>query len=90
MPEGYPAIDALKRGRRLAVPRCAVPFRSIVAASRSDPSSAGPLLPVGRARVDIGEVGHLNPASGFGDGSQACGFIEALDAGRAPAGPVPC
>ena len=37
MPEGYPSMEALEGGGWLPVPRNALPFRSIVAASRNDP-----------------------------------------------------
>ncbi len=71
MPAGYPAMEALAAGGWLPVPRQRLPFASIVAASRNDPlgeyvrvadlaGSWGSLL------VDLGDVGHLNPASGFG------------------------
>ena len=72
MPEGYP--DDRRRcasGGWLPVPREPLPFRSVVAASRNDPLAS--FERVGRlARdwgsdwSDLGEVGHLNPASGYG------------------------
>jgi predicted alpha/beta hydrolase family esterase len=71
MPEGYPTMESLCLGGWLPVPRDLLPFPSIVAASRNDP-----LCKIERAEelarawgghfVDIGEAGHLNPASGYG------------------------
>jgi uncharacterized protein len=83
MPEGYPAIDALTLGGWLPVPRKVLPFPSIVAASRNDP--LGRFVRVsalahdwGSRVVDIGEAGHLNPASGYGPWPLAHAFIEQL------------
>ena len=75
MPEGYPTLDALRAGGWLPVPREPLPFPSIVAASRNDPLGrfervAELARDWGSRLVDLGEVGHLNPASGFGDWPQ--------------------
>lgn len=85
MPEGYPTLDDLVAGGWLPVPRTPLPFPSIVAASRNDPlaefSRVASLAQAwGSLFVDLGEVGHLNPASGFGLWPQAVSFIEALAA----------
>ena len=83
MPEGYPGIEDLTLGGWLPVPRQRLPFPSIVAASRNDP--LGSFVRVnalahawGSKVVDIGEAGHLNPASGFGPWPMAHAFIEQL------------
>ena len=83
MPAGYPTMDALAAGGWLPVPRDALPFPSIVAASRNDPLGSiervAELAKAWGSRfVDIGEVGHLNPASGFGEWPQAEAFIHEL------------
>jgi predicted alpha/beta hydrolase family esterase len=80
MPEGYPTMESLCLGGWLPVPRDLLPFPSIVAASRNDP-----LCKIERAAefarawgshfVDIGEAGHLNPASGYGVWPRAQAFI---------------
>jgi predicted alpha/beta hydrolase family esterase len=44
----------------------------------------------GSRLVDLGEVGHLNPASGFGDWPQADAFINELDAAGADCAPEQC
>lgn len=71
MPATYPTMDELQEGGWLPLPCMPLPFPAIVVASRNDP-----LCSFGRCRqlaqdwcarlVDAGEVGHLNPASGFG------------------------
>jgi predicted alpha/beta hydrolase family esterase len=83
MPEGYPAMDALAASGWLPVPRDRLPFPSIVAASRNDPLGriervAELAQAWGSGFVDIGNVGHLNPASGFGKWPQAEEFIGEL------------
>jgi predicted alpha/beta hydrolase family esterase len=62
-----------------------LPFRSIVAASRNDPLGSfervsALALDWGSEVVDLGDVGHLNPASGYGEWPQALDFIERLSA----------
>ena len=83
MPEGYPSLEALSDGGWLPVPRARLPFRSIVATSRNDPlSSCDRALALaaawGSECVDLGAVGHLNPASGHGEWPGADALIEAL------------
>jgi predicted alpha/beta hydrolase family esterase len=95
MPAGYPTIDELRAGGWLPVPRNRLPFRSIVAASRNDPLGrfervAELASEWGSKLVDLGKVGHLNPASGYGDWPSAEPLIaeltEALELeGRNPA-----
>lgn len=85
MPDGYPTLDALRVGGWLPVPRERLPFGSIVAASRNDPLGAfdrvaGLAAAWGSELADLGEVGHLNPASGYGEWPQAEHFIEQLSA----------
>lgn len=76
MPEGYPTIEALRMGGWLPVPRRLLPFKSLVALSENDP--LGDLNAVQKLAhdwqaetVNLGRVGHLNPASGFGPWPQA-------------------
>ena len=85
MPDGYPTLEQLGAAGWLPVPRRPLPFRSIVGASRNDPL-AGYHRVVdlaeawGSELVDLGEVGHLNPASGYGDWPRADAFIARLSA----------
>ena len=83
MPDGYPTLEALRASGWLPVPRERLPFPSIVAASRNDPLGrfervAELAQAWGSRLVDLGEVGHLNPASGFGEWPQAEEFIREL------------
>jgi len=83
MPTGYPSVDALRAGGWLPVPRERLPFPSIVAASRDDPLAGCDRVAAlaagwGAELVDLGEVGHLNPASGFGAWPRAEDFIDTL------------
>jgi uncharacterized protein len=83
MPAGYPALDALTAAGWLPTPRAPLPFPSIVAASRNDPLAryerVAELADAWNSRlVDLGEAGHLNPASGFGDWPAADRLIAEL------------
>ena len=83
MPAGYPTLAELDASGWLPVPRRPLPFPSIVAASRDDPLAEYERV-VELARdwgshlADLGAVGHLNPASGFGEWPDADGFIARL------------
>jgi uncharacterized protein len=88
MPEGYPTQADLDRGGWLPVPRKRLPFRSIVAASRNDPLARFERAEQlardwGSQLVDLGEVGHLNPAAGFGPWPRAHDLIAQLRAPKA-------
>jgi predicted alpha/beta hydrolase family esterase len=83
LPPAYPALAALDAAGWLPVPRQRLPFRSLVAASRNDP--LGDFLAVnglasdwGSELEDLGPVGHLNPASGFGPWPQATTLLGRL------------
>lgn len=83
MPAGYPTTEALELNGWLPIPRARLPFPSIVAAGSNDP-----LTRLDRARdfaqawgsrfVELGAVGHLNPASGHGEWPRAEEFIREL------------
>lgn len=72
LPDGYPTQAALAAAGWFPVPRSRLPFRSLVAASRNDPLARFERVEQlahdwGSECVDLGEVGHLNPASGYGE-----------------------
>ena len=72
MPAGYPTHDTLRAHGWLPIPRAPLPFPSIVAASTNDPLARFERVAEmadawGSRLIDIGAVGHLNPASGFGE-----------------------
>jgi len=83
LPDGYPTQDVLREYGWLPTSRSPLPFSSIVAASSNDPlgafDRAGDMARAWGSRlVNIGAVGHLNPASGFGEWPQAEAFIREL------------
>jgi predicted alpha/beta hydrolase family esterase len=87
MPAGYPTVAELDAAGWLPVPRKPLPFPGIVAASRNDPlASFGRVAELARAwgcrLIDLGDVGHLNPASGFGEWPRADEFIDELAAAK--------
>jgi uncharacterized protein len=83
LPAEYPAIAELRAHGWLPIPRSPLPFPSIVATSSTDPL-ANPVRLAGLAAAwgsrvhDLGDVGHLNPASGYGDWPEALELIERL------------
>jgi predicted alpha/beta hydrolase family esterase len=82
---GYPTLAQLDAAGWLPVPRTRLPFRSIVGASRDDPLAGYDRVVElaqawGSELVDLGAVGHLNPASGYGDWPRADEFIDRLSA----------
>jgi len=83
LPLGYPTREVLQENGWLPCPRNPLPFPSIVAASRDDPLAsfervAGMAADWGGRLVDLGEVGHLNPAAGFGPWPMAEALIHEL------------
>ena len=87
MPEGYPTMEALRAGGWLPVPRKPLLFPSIVAASRNDPLGRFSRVTAlardwGSEVVDLGFVGHLNPASGYGQWAKAESLIARLAVAR--------
>jgi predicted alpha/beta hydrolase family esterase len=86
MPAGYPTLDALHVAGWLPVPRRPLPFPSIVAASDNDPLASLQRVTElaqawGSRFVRLGPVGHLNPASGFGEWPRAIELIGELTIG---------
>jgi len=83
LPEGYPTMDALDANQWIPIPREPLPFHSIVAASTNDPLAELDRTAIlarawGSSIVLIGEVGHLNPAAGFGPWPQGKALLAAL------------
>jgi len=83
-PENYPAPESLRANGWAPLPRTRLPFPSILAASTNDHLASFQATAVmaenwGSEMVNLGDVGHLNPASGYGDWPRADEFIQALD-----------
>lgn len=88
LPPGYPSLADRDVSGWLPVPRDRLPFPSILAASANDPlasfeRSAETAKGWGSDLLDVGAVGHLNPASGFGRWPRALELLEMLDGDRA-------
>ena len=83
LPEGYPTQESLRQGGWLPIPRTPLPFPSIVAASTNDPLGRLDRVQAlaeawGSRLVNVGSVGHLNPAAGYGPWPRAEEFIREL------------
>lgn len=83
MPDGYPTQDALRQNGWLPAPRAKLPFPSMVAASTNDPLARFDRVSElandwGSQLVNLGAVGHLNPAAGYGEWPRAQEFIDEL------------
>lgn len=84
MPAEYPTLEALRANGWLPTPLSRLPFPSIVGASTNDPLASFERVKEmaaswGSHLIDLGAVGHLNPASGFGEWPRAVELIEELD-----------
>jgi predicted alpha/beta hydrolase family esterase len=83
LPPQYPTLGELEDSGWIPVPRARLPFPSIVAASTDDELSDFDGLRSlaeawGSRFIDIGPVGHLNPASGYGDWPGAEALLHVL------------
>lgn len=83
-PVGYPTTDTLREHGWLPIPRRALPFPSLLAASQNDPLCAFERAQAlahdwGSTFEDVGDVGHLNPAAGFGEWPQAMELLAKLE-----------
>ena len=79
----FPDLAEFQRYGWTPIPRALLPFRSIVAASRNDPLGAYEGVSElardwGASLFDLGESGHLNPASGFGPWPTALDLVREL------------
>jgi predicted alpha/beta hydrolase family esterase len=86
LPPEYPSIRRLRDHGWLPIPRRPLPFPSILAASSDDPLGNPVRVDAlarswGSRRHSLGPVGHLNPASGFGDWPEAAQLIDELAGG---------
>lgn len=83
-PDGYPTRETLREHGWLPIPRQPLPFPSVLAASRNDPLCAFARAQAmahcwGSEFEDLGAVGHLNPASGFGPWPRALELVARAD-----------
>jgi predicted alpha/beta hydrolase family esterase len=86
LPPEYPSIAELRDHGWLPIPRRPLPFPSILATSTDDALGNPVRLRAmanawGSREHSVGAVGHLNPASGFGEWPEATSLIEELTAG---------
>lgn len=83
-PVGYPTPQSLRGNGWTPLPKTPLPFPSIVAASTNDHLASLESVTQmasnwGSELVNLGAVGHLNPAAGYGEWPQAEAFIRTLD-----------
>ncbi len=84
LPAPYPTLAQLRANGWLPIPCTPLPFPSIVATSADDalgrPDRVRALARAWGSRVhDLGPVGHLNPASGYGRWPGALDLIDAVE-----------
>jgi predicted alpha/beta hydrolase family esterase len=96
LPPEYPSIEQLRAHGWLPIPRRPLPFPSILAVSTDDPLGNPMRLRAlanawGSRTHSLGAVGHLNPASGYGEWPQAVELIAELrdGAGHVARDPFP-
>ncbi|OWJ95148.1 alpha/beta hydrolase [Pseudomonas sp. A46] len=83
-PDNYPSPTTLRENGWTPLPRQPLPFPSLLAASDDD-HLASPravrrmAMDWGSTLVELGSVGHLNPASGYGEWPRAQQLIQVLD-----------
>ena len=80
MPAGYPTPEQLVEGGWTPVPRQVLPFPALVLGSETDALASLDRTQAlardwGVRFVNLGAVGHLNPASGHGDWPDAEGWL---------------
>jgi uncharacterized protein len=83
LPEGYPSLEEIADNGWLPIPRQRLPFPSVVAISRNDPLGRVARMHEyahdwGSRVVDLGDVGHLNPDSGYGEWPCALDLLRSL------------
>jgi len=86
LPPEYPSIRELRDHGWLPIPRRPLPFPSILAVSSNDPLGNAVRMRAmanawGSRWHDLGAVGHLNPASGFGEWPEATSLVAELQSG---------
>jgi hypothetical protein len=86
LPAGYPTMDELAAGGWLPIPRVRLAFPSLVVASDTDTLAradrvAEMALDWGAECENLGDIGHLNPASGYGRWPTARTLLERLEGG---------
>ncbi|AOE85343.1 RBBP9/YdeN family alpha/beta hydrolase [Pseudomonas sp. TCU-HL1] len=83
-PANYPSPESLRANGWTPLPRLPLPFPSLVCASDDDHlASLEAVRELARdwegCLVELGKVGHLNPASGYGEWPYAHELIQRLD-----------
>ena len=83
-PAHYPSPDSLRANGWSPLPMTPLPFPSIVAASSDDHLASLDAVRAmarnwGSQLLELGAVGHLNPAAGFGPWPRAEQLVQALD-----------
>jgi predicted alpha/beta hydrolase family esterase len=85
LPAEYPTLEQLRDSGWLPIPVAPLAFPSIVAASSNDPLGDEQRVRAlarawGSHFINVGPVGHLNPAAGYGDWPMADVLLDAVEA----------
>jgi predicted alpha/beta hydrolase family esterase len=86
LPAGYPTLEELTAGGWLPMPRVQLPFPALVIASDTDSLAKADRVTDlardwGAECENLGDIGHLNPAGGYGPWPMARTLLERLDGG---------
>jgi hypothetical protein len=86
LPAGYPTMHELTAGGWLPIPRVRLPFPTLVVASDTDTLARAARVAElardwGAECENLGDIGHLNPASGYGRWPTARTLLERLEGG---------
>ncbi|WP_433566580.1 RBBP9/YdeN family alpha/beta hydrolase [Nocardia sp. CA-151230] len=83
LPDGHPGTEQLRANGWIPIPRNRLDFPSIVAASTDDPLARYERVAQfaddwGSHLVNLGPVGHLNPAAGYGEWPAGADLVAAM------------
>jgi hypothetical protein len=86
LPAGYPTLAELTAGGWLPIPRVRLPFPALVIGSDTDSLAKAERVAAlardwGADFENLGDIGHLNPAAGYGPWPAGRALLERLEGG---------